>query len=34
MASLNQPAPELSIAEWVQGEPVVLKDLIGSVVLI
>lgn len=31
---LNQPAPELKIAQWVQGEPVSLKDLNGSVVLV
>jgi thiol-disulfide isomerase/thioredoxin len=33
-AILNQPAPELDVAQWVQGEPVSLKDLNGSVVLV
>ncbi|MFT5503991.1 MAG: hypothetical protein ACI845_000624 [Gammaproteobacteria bacterium] len=33
-AIFNQPAPELNIAQWVQGKPVSLKDLNGSVVLV
>jgi hypothetical protein len=33
-AILNQTAPDLSIAQWVQGEPLSLKDLNGSVVLV
>jgi len=31
---LNEPAPELHISEWVQGEALGLHDLKGSVVLV
>jgi len=33
-ATLNQLAPELSVAQWVQGEPVSLNELKGKVVLV
>lgn len=32
--TLNQPAPELQVAQWVQGDPVSFSDLKGKVVLV
>ena len=32
--TLNQPAPELQVAQWVQGGPVSLTELKGKVVLV
>jgi len=32
--TINQPAPELQVAQWVQCEPVTLADLQGKVVLV
>ena len=32
--TLNQPAPELQVAQWVQGHPVSFSDLKGKVVLV
>ena len=33
-ATINQAAPELQVAQWVQGEPVTLAELKGKVVLV